>query len=195
MSAAIVYVMGPSGAGKDTLLRYARERLANEPVAFAHRYITRPPVAGDENHVALSVPEFRVRKARGLFAMAWEAHGMLYGIGHETETWRRSGLVVVVSGSRAYFEQALATTADVMPVMVTCAPEVLARRLAQRGRESEAAIADRLRRNPAPALSHPALITLDNSGAVAEAGDRLVALLRKLAQHAQDRKEDCHRRT
>src|SRR5690349_12136372 len=73
MPAALVYVMGPSGAGKDTLLRYAREQLASEPVAFAHRYITRPATAGDENHVALSVPEFRARKQHGLFAMDWEA--------------------------------------------------------------------------------------------------------------------------
>jgi len=183
MAAAIIYVMGPSGAGKDTLLRYARERLASAPVAFAHRYITRPPVAGDENHVALSVPEFRVRKAHGAFAMDWEAHGMHYGIGCEIEAWRRAGLVVVVSGSRQHFEQAAAGAPDVVPVMVTCAPEVLARRLAQRGRESEAEIAERLTRKPTPALAHPALVTLDNSGAVEVAGDKLIALLRELAHH------------
>jgi ribose 1,5-bisphosphokinase len=182
MPAAIVYVMGPSGAGKDTLLRYARDRLADGPVAFAHRYITRPPIAGDENHIALSVPEFRARKARGLFAMDWEAHGLLYGIGCEIEAWRRAGVVVVVSGSRGHFEQALTTVSEVVPVLVTCAPTVLAQRLALRGRDSEAAIAERLRRNPAPALSHPALVTLDNSGAVEVAGDRLVALLRRAAR-------------
>jgi ribose 1,5-bisphosphokinase len=180
MPAALVYVMGPSGAGKDTLLRYAREQLASEPVAFAHRYITRPATAGDENHVALSVPEFRARKQHGLFAMDWEAHGMLYGIGCEIAAWRSSGLVVVVSGSRAHFERTLATESAVMPVLVTCAPAVLAQRLALRGRESEQAIAERLGRDPAPKLSHPTLVTLDNSGAVEDAGDKLVALLRRL---------------
>ena len=185
MPAPIFYVMGPSGAGKDTLLRYARERLGDAPVAFAHRYITRPPVADDENHIALSVAEFRVRKAHGAFAMDWEAHGLLYGIGCEIELWQKAGLAVVVSGSRAHFEAALARAADVVPVVVTCPPEILARRLALRGRESEAAIADRLRRNPAPALSHPRLVTLDNSGAVEAAGERLVALLREGARSAQ----------
>jgi ribose 1,5-bisphosphokinase len=178
----IVYVMGPSGAGKDTLLRYARDRLDGQPVAFAHRYITRPPTAGDENHVALTLAEFHARRAQGLFVMDWEAHGLFYAIGREIEAWREAGLVVVVSGSRAHFEQALACSAAILPVVVSCAPDVLARRLAQRGRESEAAITDRLRRNPAPALTHPALVTLDNSGAVEEAGDKLVALLRGAAE-------------
>jgi ribose 1,5-bisphosphokinase len=178
MPAPIVYVMGASGAGKDTLLRYARERLEGEAVAFAHRYITRPPVAGDENHIALTLAEFHTRRAHGLFAMDWEAHGLFYAIGREIELWREAGLLVVVSGSRAHFEQALAKSRAVLPVMIACAPDILARRLAQRGRESEAAIAERLRRDPSPALSHPALVTIDNSGAVEEAGERLVAVLR-----------------
>jgi ribose 1,5-bisphosphokinase len=179
VAAPIVYVMGPSGAGKDTLLRYARERLAGAPIAFAHRYITRPPTAGDENHVALSDAEFRVRLAHGLFAMSWEAHRLHYGIGCEIEAWRRAGLVVVVSGSRKHFEAALMQAPDVIPVVVTCAPDILARRLAKRGRESEEAIAERLRRNPVPTLAHPALVTLDNSGPVEVAGDRFVAMLRQ----------------
>jgi ribose 1,5-bisphosphokinase len=178
----IVYVMGPSGAGKDTLLRYARERLDGQPVAFAHRYITRPPVAGDENHVALTLAEFHARRAHGLFVMDWEAHGLFYAIGREVEAWRQAGLVVVVSGSRAHFERALAGSAAVVPVVVTASPDVLAHRLAQRGRESEEAIAARLRRDPTPALAHPGLLTLDNSGAVEAAGERLVALLRGAAK-------------
>ena len=79
--------MGPSGAGKDSVLRYARERLAGSGVLFAHRYITRPPVAGDENFVSLDPAEFAARRARGLFAFDWEAHGCLYGIGLEIEAW------------------------------------------------------------------------------------------------------------
>jgi ribose 1,5-bisphosphokinase len=177
MPAPIVYVMGPSGAGKDTLLRYVRDRLDGQPVAFAHRYITRTPVAGDENHIALTVPEFRARKRHGLFAMDWEAHGLLYGIGREIDAWRQAGLVVVVSGSRAHFEAALAKTAEILPVMITCADAILAQRLAQRGRESAAAIAGRLQRRAAIPLSHPALVTIDNSGAIEQAGKQLLALL------------------
>lgn len=180
-AAAIVYVMGPSGAGKDSVLRFARERLdANIPVAFAHRYITRAPRPGDENHVALTPPEFALRKARGLFAMQWDAHGLSYGIGIEVEAWRRAGLVVVVSGSRAYFDRELAAAPDVVPLLITCAPDVLAKRLLMRGRETAEQIAERLGRAPPPP-AHPALVTIDNSGPLEQAGERLVALLGSLA--------------
>ena len=57
MNDPLVYVMGPSGAGKDSVLDRARTMLSVEaPVAFAHRYITRPADIGGENHVALTAP-------------------------------------------------------------------------------------------------------------------------------------------
>ena len=47
----LIYVMGPSGAGKDSLLGYARERLAEQPLVFAHRYITRPALSDERVQV------------------------------------------------------------------------------------------------------------------------------------------------
>ena len=61
------------------------------PVAFAHRYITRPAEVGGENHVALSRAEFALRRAHGLFAFHWQAHGNDYGIGREIDAWRAAG--------------------------------------------------------------------------------------------------------
>lgn len=47
MVGALVYVMGPSGAGKDSVLNRARAMLsADLPILFAHRYITRPADSG-----------------------------------------------------------------------------------------------------------------------------------------------------
>jgi ribose 1,5-bisphosphokinase PhnN len=60
MNGRLIYVMGPSGAGKDSLLGFARDRLKAEPILFAHRYITRPSGNG-EAHVELTVEEFEVR--------------------------------------------------------------------------------------------------------------------------------------
>lgn len=180
-AAPIIYVMGPSGAGKDSLLRYARARLDGIPIAFAHRYITRPPVPNDENYVALSPAEFALRKARGLFALDWEAHGLSYGIGIEIDAWRRAGLVVVVSGSRAHFDAHLAESQDVTPLLITCAPDILAKRLLARGRETPEAISERLRR-ATMAPTHPALVKIDNSGPLDQAGERLVALLAAAAK-------------
>jgi ribose 1,5-bisphosphokinase len=101
MAAPLVYVMGPSGAGKDSVLARARFLLPPQaPIVFAHRYITRPAEAGGENHVALSAAEFTLRRDHGLFAYHWRAHGNEYGIGSEIQAWRRVGLTVVISGSR-----------------------------------------------------------------------------------------------
>lgn len=77
---ALFYVVGASGSGKDSLLRYGRERLAGDPgVVFAHRYITRPVELHGENHVALAEPEFDARLKAGLFAMHWDSHGCVTG--------------------------------------------------------------------------------------------------------------------
>ena len=92
MTGPLVYVMGPSGAGKDSVLERARSLLSvDTPVAFAHRYITRPADVGGENHVALTRAEFASRRAHGLFAFHWHAHGNDYGIGREVEAWRAAG--------------------------------------------------------------------------------------------------------
>lgn len=57
----LVLVVGPSGAGKDTLIDYARSRLEADPdFHFARRVITRPPSVG-EDHESVDVEEFRSR--------------------------------------------------------------------------------------------------------------------------------------
>jgi ribose 1,5-bisphosphokinase len=178
----LVYVMGPSGVGKDSLLRFAREALApGERIAFAHRYITRPADSLGENHVALSAAEFETRVAAGLFAFHWAANGWRYGIGSEITAWQHAGFVVVVSGSRGHFLSLQPQPPGLIPVLVTTAHDALRRRLVARGRESGAVIAARLARADAYAVDDPHLVTIDNSGPLEEGGAKLLALLRNLA--------------
>ena len=93
----LVYVMGPAGAGKDSVLRHARERLGGRyPVAFAHRYITRPRGTDIEDYIALSPSEFALRQRRGLFAFDWSAYGFRYGIGVGREGFTWSGTQTIV---------------------------------------------------------------------------------------------------
>lgn len=177
----IVYVMGPSGAGKDSLLAYARDRIDPNLIVFAHRYITRPANAGGENHVALSVAEFAARQSAGLFALSWESHGFMYGIGVEIDQWLRQDLTVVISGARAAWPTAMTRYRNAIGVVVNTPADVRAARLAKRGREDEAAIRARLAREiPIYALSGT-LYHLDNGGLLSVAGDVFVALLRKAA--------------
>lgn len=181
MDGALIYVMGPSGAGKDSVLGRARALLpAEAPVAFAHRYITRPHDSGGENHVAVSRAEFAVRRAHGLFAYHWHAHGNDYGVGREIHDWRAAGMTVVVSGSRDHFQRTGGLDSLARPVLITASPERLQQRLASRGRESALETAERLDRADAYAIDDPQLVTIVNDGALDDAAQAFVTLLSRL---------------
>lgn len=179
----LVFVTGASGAGKDSLLAYARERAADLPLAFAHRYITRPARAGGENHVALDPWEFALRQERGAFTLHWEANGLRYGLGVEIDAWLRAGLVVVANGSRACLRRAGERYPNLVPVLVRAAEPVLEARLLARGREDAGAVRDRIARaaaqDPDPAAL-PALRIITNNGPLEQAGTIFLALLRSL---------------
>jgi ribose 1,5-bisphosphokinase len=179
----IVYLMGPSGAGKDTLLAYARSHVPEGvPVAFAHRYITRAMGTSGENHVALSEREFALRADRGCFALHWRSHGWRYGIGVEIDAWLARGLNVVLSGSREHLQRAVARYPDLRVVLVTAPLEVLRDRIAARGRDSAAGIAARLERAAAwAAPAHPVALEIVNDGPVERAGESLLEFLLELA--------------
>jgi ribose 1,5-bisphosphokinase len=178
MGGRLVYLIGASGSGKDSLLTYARTHLGGESgVVFAHRYITRPHDAGGENHVALTEAEFAARLSARLFAMHWDSHGHRYGIGCEINHWLAKGLTVVMNGSREYLPEARRRYRELEAVLVSVSPQALAERLRARGRESEEAIARRVAR--AAAYAEPAGIQhrIANDGALDEAGEALVRFL------------------
>lgn len=171
----LFYVVGPSGVGKDTLLAYARKRLAGGGgVLFAHRYITRPAEAGGEWHVPVSRAEFVTMRDRGLFALHWESHGNGYGIGREIDGWMASGLNVVMNGSRGHLGVALERYPRLRVVLVRASASVLRRRLEVRGRENRAEIEARVARAGAFAIEAPDMIVIENDGPIAEAGERLL---------------------
>ena len=175
----LFYVVGASGAGKDSLLAYARAALGGgAPVFFAHRYITRPAEAGGENHVALNKAEFAQMKALDLFALAWESHGFCYGLGREIGLWLERGANVVMNGSRAFLPVADRRFPGLTVVQIEVSPAVLRSRLVARGREAPEEIEERLARASEFNVIHPNVLTIRNNGALPEAGDALVAVLR-----------------
>ncbi|HFK7188463.1 TPA: ribose 1,5-bisphosphokinase [Serratia odorifera] len=180
--AYLIYLMGPSGAGKDSLLERLRADPHGAPLV-AHRYITRPAAAGCENHIALSEVEFLRRRANGLFALDWQAHQTHYALGIEVDLWLLQGIDVVVNGSRAHLPQAQQRYGtQLLPVCLQVDPAILRQRLQQRGREDAQQIEQRLRR--AAAYQHalpPGCHRLDNNGDLATT---LAALTALLARHS-----------
>jgi len=148
VSARLFYLVGPSGAGKDTLLAaLERELPAAAGLRVARRCITRARHPGDEDHIELSAAEFAHRERAGQFLFAWRSHGFSYGIERSVLDWLDAGEDVIVNGSRAYLETALAIYPRLSPLWIAVPDAVLRERLGARGRESAAQIEARIRRN------------------------------------------------
>ena len=179
----LILVVGPSGAGKDTLLNGARRALADAPVRFVRRVITRTQDADDEPsteaHDSVTEQAFAALQAGGGFALHWRAHGLLYGIPSDIGVDVAQGRAVVANVSRAVVAEAAARF-PVGVVEISAPADTLARRLAARGREDAVDMARRLSRSielPLPVMRERVM----NDGTV-EAGVRLfVAAIRRLA--------------
>jgi ribose 1,5-bisphosphokinase len=176
----LIYLMGASGSGKDTLLRCVRARLLHSEatIRFATRYITRPQELGAEKHIAVTKPEFERLLRSGCFAMHWTSHGLDYGIGTEIDRWLEGGLKVVVNGSREYLSEAARTYAGIIPLLLSVSERLLRERLVRRGRESPEEIERRLAREHAfsGVIEHPRLSTIDNNGPLEGACEKLVGI-------------------
>jgi len=180
-----VCVVGPSGAGKDTLLRLAKSKLAGEPgFSFPRRHVTRPP-SECEDHLVLSEADYAVALRAGLFALAWRAHGLGYGIGCEVLPALAAGHVVPCNVSREAIIAAKMSFPRIATVLVTAPVDVLAARLNARGRETVADIGGRLARNREVAETFAADFVIDNSGPAAAGAEKLVGILHTLAATAR----------
>lgn len=180
----MVAVVGASGVGKDTVLSFARKALSGEPrIHFVRRVITRNADPGSEDHDSLSDAAFQVAEAQGAFAATWQAHGLSYGIPVAVDAWLRDGDIAVLNGSRAAIATLAARYAGLVVVEITATRDVLAQRLAARGRESADEVRARLERRVAPRPDGVRNVGIDNSGPIEKAGEGLVALLRGLLDH------------
>ncbi len=168
-------VVGPSGAGKDTLIDAVRP--LRPDILFARRSITRPAGAGGEDHLAVDEATFSATAAAGGYALWWRANGLGYGVGPEVEAALAAGRHVVMNGSRGMVEAARARFRPLRVLFVTAAPETLALRLAERGRESAAEIAGRLDRAALKAPTGPDVLRIDNSGALEAARRAMLGAL------------------
>lgn len=190
MRGTLALVVGPSGAGKDTLIRGAQAALADEAhFVFPQREITRP--AGDlhETHIPISEASFEARRAGGAYALTWRAHGLGYGIPREIDDSLAAGRSVIVNVSRGVIAEARARYETLAVLSIAVPPEVLRRRLAARGRESEDEVAARLSRAAAYEVQGPEVTTLVNDGPPAAMIAKFVRLLRGLGVEALSTEE------
>lgn len=177
-----VLVVGPSGAGKDTLISGARIALRSDPrFVFPERLITRAAAPGVEAHKVITRAEFERRCRSGDCALSWQAHGFGYIVPASAAADIAAGRIAVCNVSRNIVPEALARYPGTEVVFVDALRIIRATRLAERGRESVEQIEARLTRE-VPKLPDSVPVTeIDNSGARDEGIAALVAALNKIA--------------
>lgn len=173
----LVLVVGPSGAGKDSVIAWTRVLCAQEPaIVFPRRIVTRPATA-DEDHISVSQSGFDEALRSEAFALWWQAHGLKYALPISIDADIRCGRTVVCNASRGIAEEARVRYAHVTCVLITARPDLLAARLAGRSRDSDGSHKDRIGRN-AMYAAFSADIVIDNSGALEGAVEALTSMLR-----------------
>ncbi len=174
--APVIAVVGPSGVGKDSVMAALEARAPG--IQRLRRVITRPEGEEGEEFDRVSVEVFEQMVLDGAFAMHWPAHGLLYGVPAGIAEQRQNCQAVLVNFSRAVLVQAQKVFGDLIVISLTADAEVLAQRLAARGRESAADQAKRLGRAKTPlpdGLNR--VIEIDNSGAL---DDTVIEILAQL---------------
>ena len=171
----LILVVGPSGAGKDTLLGLSKAACAEDNnIVFPRRVVTREASSSEDN-AQLSSDDFGQALARGDFAMHWEAHGHSYGLPRSIDDDIRAGRSVVVNASRTVIDAARRAYANVLVIAITAPPEVLAERLKMRSRSSDGNAEQRLGRTVDTTAPD---VTILNVGRPEDHARRLVRAIR-----------------
>jgi ribose 1,5-bisphosphokinase len=172
----LLLVIGPSGAGKDTLLGLAKAACTDDVnIVFPRRVVTREASSSEDNE-SLSPDAFKNALQQGAFAIHWEAHGHCYALPKAIDDDIRAGRTVVVNVSRMVVESMRCSYADVVVVSITAPPQILAERLAARARSSDGQIEARLRRIVKDEAKPD--VTISNVGSAEYHARQLVRIIR-----------------
>jgi thymidine phosphorylase len=189
-SGIFFFVVGPSGAGKDSLIEGARVacasgQLADLPdVVFARRVITRAAGSPGEDHDALDEVAFAAQRERGAFLITWEAHGLSYGLRRDLLDALANGRHVIANGSRNMVSDLAARVPRLVVIEVTAPAEVLAARILSRGRETPEQVHARVMRQVHPLHADVNSIEVANDGSLADGVIRFIAALRTAMESA-----------
>lgn len=169
-----VAVVGPSGAGKDTVMRAAQAIVAGDQrVVFPRRLVTREP-GSDENNEYISGADYAALLQSGEFALAWSAHGLGYAVPKAIDVEIAKGALVVMNISRAAIDAARQRYENCRCVYIDAPPEMRAARIGNRGRESAEDIARRMDRSVSGNAADAADLLIMNDAAPVQAAQRFV---------------------
>ncbi len=178
MSGKLIVVVGPSGAGKDSVVRYAMTKFKNNPqFIFPRRVITRNADVASEDHDTMDVSTFLASQSLGAFALSWQAHGHHYGIPMQIHNELAAGKHVVINVSRTIIPDLPKLYPCYFLIEITAPSEILEARLAGRGRSSDGNLAKRNAREITPLIRDSRHFTISNETTLDEAGEAFCAVI------------------
>ena len=145
-SKSLIFVVGTSGSGKDSVMRETVAYLTDNGVSaqILKRMITRTPDKYEESNY-LSIDEFSNRKSE--FAITWEIYDNWYGIPWDpiNEAYENQTLLLInVSRGVLYEVRRLFPLSQI--ILITVPKEIAESRLKKRGREDQEGMKKRLSR-------------------------------------------------
>jgi ribose 1,5-bisphosphokinase len=185
----LIVVVGPSGAGKDSVIT---SWLRRQPVATRPRRVRRTitrPADPHEDHESVDAAGFAAARDAGAFAFHWQAHGLDYGIRHAELAALAAGGWAVMNGSRQHLVQLLAAAPRARLVEIDAPAALRQQRMQARGREPAGDQSGRLVRHT-PRTQ--AALRIVNDGPLEQAVAALEAWWRALAALPSDRNAHDH---
>lgn len=177
----LVLVVGPSGAGKDSVLRGAAQTFKDDPkYVFPRRIITRVANVAAEDHDSLAQHDFEILRNAGGFLLSWNAHGNCYGIPISITDQLKKGRIVSINVSRQIVADAAVMFANLAVVEITADRELRLNRIAERGREVADGAIRRAMREVSPYPPGLKITRIENNGSLTKAIDYFVNVLRNL---------------
>lgn len=175
MSGRLIAFVGPSGVGKDSVMTALAEM--DPSFTLVRRVITRAPEAGGEEYTPVTEVEFEAMRDAGAFCLSWQAHGLHYGIPQELCREIAGGAEKLINLSRSMLTEAARVFPGLVILNISASPDVLAARLAGRGRESAEEIARRLERAEQKLPEGLSLHHIRNDGPLPQTLARVLAVL------------------
>ncbi|MEP3330603.1 phosphonate metabolism protein/1,5-bisphosphokinase (PRPP-forming) PhnN [Sedimentitalea sp.] len=171
----LIAIVGPSGVGKDSVMSGIIN--ANPTIQLVRRVITRAPDMGGEDYDAVTAEQFAELRENGAFFVSWQAHGLYYGIPADVLSDVRNGATCIANFSRSALTQAAEIFPELHVLNITASSSVLAKRLANRGRESKNEITRRLAQAAKPLPDDIDITHIHNDGPLDETVQAALAAL------------------
>lgn len=187
-SELLVFVVGRSGSGKDTVMRKTADVLSKEhiPVNILQRHITRPPDK-TEHSLYIFESEFLQKKANNEFALFWFVYNNWYGCSRNLlEEPLKRGEIMLVNLSRTILHKARESYPQSKIILIKVQDRVAEERIKTRGRENSNHLDKRVTRmHEEIDMPLPDKI-IHNDGDLDNAVHELSSYLRKIYQDSKE---------